>query len=367
MRKGFLIVVAALFIAADVSADQVAALLRVKRSEQPDSLGFNLVEQITKITYQLIQQNKIKLWDSPSKEIQITAASLQEIEQASSTSFKDEDVIYVYESWTEAKREIQTKTIGISFSNRDSRNQEVSYGYVDYADLARYLNEKPAEVNANGNYGETPAFYLTAKKFNFSLVQFNNKVIQSADESQKTLRGFMGRSRFSVPQSDFSNEESKNIVYLVDRKPGGDTLLSNNSSSFFNAVENYLLTNKEEFFNLGGDKVQNFVSGKQSLRVTSIEVNEVWKKSSGRISYEPKSIRFYVNDSALNNIPLSEMTMMDLEINGQKLVLALLDKKFNFTITKINSQDIALRQAFVYLKALREYHWNQLTEFVKYY
>ncbi|HRB38588.1 MAG TPA: hypothetical protein PK134_06790, partial [Bacteroidia bacterium] len=73
------------------------------------------------------------------------------------------------------------------------------------------------------------------------------------------------------------------------------------------------------------------------------------------------------NDSALNSIPLSEMTMMDLEINGQKLVLALLDKKFNFTITKINSQDIALRQAFVYLKALREYHWNQLTEFVKYY
>ena len=53
MRKGFLIVVAALFIAADVSADQVAALLRVKRSEQPDSLGFNLVEQITKITYHL--------------------------------------------------------------------------------------------------------------------------------------------------------------------------------------------------------------------------------------------------------------------------------------------------------------------------
>jgi hypothetical protein len=367
MRKGFLIVVAVLFITADVSADQVAALLRVKRSEQPDSLGFNLVEQLSKITYQLILQNKIKLWDSPSKEIQITATSLQEIEQVSSTSFKDQEVIYIYESWNEAKREIQTKTIGISFSNRDSRNQEVSYGYVDYADLARFLIEKPAEVNANGNFGETPAFYLTTKKFNFSLVQFNNKVIQSADESQKTLKSYMGRSRFAVPQSGFSVEESKNIVYVVDRKPGGDTLLSGNSDRFYSAVENYLLSNKEEFFNLGGDKVQNFVSGKQSLRVTAIEVNELWKKNNGQVSYEPKSIRFYVNDSALNIISLAEMTMMELEINGQKLVLTLLDKKFNFTITKINSQEIALRQAFIYLKALREYHWNQLTEFVKYY
>jgi hypothetical protein len=131
--------------------------------------------------------------------------------------------------------------------------------------------------------------------------------------------------------------------------------------------EDYFTANKEEFYNLGGDKLQNFVGGKQKLKVTGIEVNELWKKNNDEIYYEPRTVKIFINDSALNTIANSELALMDLEINGRKFILALLDKKFNYVITQINAQKINRRDAYTYLKALQTYSWNQLTDFVKYY
>ena len=49
----------------------------------------------------------------------------------------------------------------------------------------------------------------------------------------KDIEEFVGRSGFSVPQSDFGIERVKNIVYFQKRNPiGGDTLLSNNTAVF---------------------------------------------------------------------------------------------------------------------------------------
>jgi hypothetical protein len=356
-----------MFLVSGVNAQEIPALLRVKKSEQPDSLGYNMVDLISKLTYKLILQNKIKLWDSPNKDIQITATSLIEIERASSTSFTDQEVIYIYEKWIASKKEIQSKCIGISFSNKDSRNQEVSYGYVDFDELSKYAMETIAEVNANGNYGESVGYYLLSKGYAFNLVQFNNKVIQSVTESQQAIKSFKGKLKFNSPSSVLNGEEAKYVVYQIDTRSSTDTLFSYNSRNIFRAVEEYLITNKEEFFNLGGDKLQNFVNGKQKLKVTGIEVTEVWKKNRSQLYYEPRKVCFYVNDSALNTITVSELAMMDIEVDQQKLILTLLDKKFNYYLTRINSQDIPRRDSYTYLKALQAYKWNQITEFVKYY
>lgn len=348
-------------------ADEVPALLRVSSSEQPDTLGYNIVQQLSAVTYDLILDNKVKLWDSPSKDIQITASSLQEIERSSSTSFKNEEVIFIYEKWTLTKRDVQTTTIGITFSNKDSRGQEVAYGYVDYSELQSFLVNKMMEMNANGNYGESFGYYIASKRFAFNLVQFNGKVVQSVSESQSILHTFKGKRQFYTTSANTGDEEAKMITYRVSSKPTEDTLYSANSKRLFKMVEDYLTTNKEEFYNLGGDKLQNFVGEKQKLYVTAIEVTEMWKKTSGQIHYEPRTVRFFVNDSALNVLTISELTLMDMELDGQKFVLLLLDKKFNYQITKINSQIINIRDAITYQKALQTYKWSQISEYVKYY
>ncbi len=352
-----------------VYAQDIPVLLRLKRSEQPDSLGCNVVEQVTKITYNLILQNKVRLWDSPAKEIQIAATSLKEIEKSTATNFVDEDIIFMYEKWTQSKRELGSKTIGITFFNKDAHGQEVSYGYVDYNDLREPMMLAKAETNANGNYGETMAYFLTTKRYNFNIVQFNNKVLPNVNESQRALAEFKGKLDFGTVASQYYDEKVKLVTYNIDNKSTTDSLKEANSKAIFKMFETYLSANKEEFFNMGGDKLQGFFNtGKQKLKITGIEVTEMWKKgSNNQLYYEPKSIRLTVNDSLLNSVPLSELIMMDLTVNEQKFILALLDKDFNFIITQINSQKIPKREAYLYYKGLQTYSWSQVMDYVKYY
>ncbi len=348
-------------------AEDITVLLRLKKSEQPDSLGCNFVQQVSKLTYNLLLDNKIKLWDTPAKEIQITASSLKEIEKSTETSFIEQEIIFIHEYWTQNKRDITSKTIGITFLNRDARGNEVAYGYVDFADLREAFSLNRIEANADGNYGETFTYYLTTKRFVFNIVQFNNKVLSNVTESQDVLQQFKGKLEFNTSASQYYGEQVKMITYTIDAKSTTDSAKHALSKAIFFMLEFYLTENKEEFYNLGGDKFQSFVNEKNKLKVTGVEVNEMWKKNGTQIYYEPKSVTIFVNDSALNTIPLAELVNMDLNVYNKKFVLALLEKQFNLVITQINSQKISKREAYLYHKGLQTFNWSQVIEFVKYY
>ena len=58
----------------EVFGEAVPVLLMIRSSEQSDSSGCNFVEQITSIVYKEIIENRLKLWDSQQKEIQITGS-----------------------------------------------------------------------------------------------------------------------------------------------------------------------------------------------------------------------------------------------------------------------------------------------------
>ena len=108
-----------------VKADEIPVLLMLKRSEQIDTSGCNFVEQVTALIYKEIIENKVKLWDSPAKEIQITGATLKEIERNSNTSFVNQETVFMYETWDNVKKEILTKTIGFSFLHKNENEEEV--------------------------------------------------------------------------------------------------------------------------------------------------------------------------------------------------------------------------------------------------
>jgi hypothetical protein len=157
------------------AAETIPVLLRVPRAEQPDTLGANFVEQITALVYEEVIEGRIKLWDSPEKEIQITGSTLTELEKTSQTKFTEQGIIFIYENWQKTKISIVTQTLGFAFLNYDQRAQEVSYGYVDYYDLKETLMRKKINTNADGNYDINYATYLFKKLFNFNIVQFNGK------------------------------------------------------------------------------------------------------------------------------------------------------------------------------------------------
>jgi hypothetical protein len=153
---------------------------------------------------------------------------------------------------------------------------------------------------------------------------------------------------------------------LIENNKNTDDSKALNSRELIKQVENYLAVNEEIFYNLGGDKFADYI-GQNKIRVTKIEVNEIWKKSTDGIYYLPKTVKIFVNDSSLNTISFNEFGDFHLDINSKSTLQLFSEKDYSFVITQINSQKISRKESYLYFKALMTYDWGKLTEFVKYY
>ena len=56
--------------------EAVPVMLMIKSSEQSDTSGCNFVEELTELIYNEIINKRVILWDSRSKEIALTPATL---------------------------------------------------------------------------------------------------------------------------------------------------------------------------------------------------------------------------------------------------------------------------------------------------
>jgi hypothetical protein len=347
---------------------QTPVILRVVSAEQQDTLGCNIVTEITSLAYKLIMSGKAKLWDSPEKEIQITGSSLHDIEKASSTSFLQQPIIYIYEFWSGSGRSLKSVTTGFAFSNKGKSGEEVSYGYFDFKDIQDVVFNSPVNSNANGNLNTTLAYFLTGKNYVYHIVQYGGTVIDNITGSEKIKNELTGGSgHFPNASSATEDIPQKIITWFVDADNNTDSQKYLNARRFVNAVEDYLKENKEVFFNLGGDHILTHTNEKSIIRVTRIEVKEVWKKIDNQILYDPVSVTVYVNDSAMTPVLYREMIKMDVKIGLKSWVDFIREKQFPFIIQKINSQLIKRADSYLYQKALITTDWNRITEFVKYY
>ena len=148
-KIGFIVL---LLFSAQIAEAQFPVLLRATSSEQNDSTGCNFVKEVVRVVYETVISGKAKMWDSPDKEIQIMPASLQQIEKSSETSFLEQDIIFIYEFWTNTNRDLKSTTKGFLFSNKSKTGEEVAYGYVDFAELQEPFMRSRITVNANGNF-----------------------------------------------------------------------------------------------------------------------------------------------------------------------------------------------------------------------
>ncbi len=348
-----------------LAADIVPVLLRVPRADQHDTLGCNFVEEVTKLVYQEILAGNVKLWDAPGKEIQITGPTLIELEKSSDTKFTEQEIFFIYEKWQKTKTGINTNTIGFTFLNKNVRAEDVSYGFVDYNDLKEIFAKNKIGTNADGVYSVNYSTYLFKKLFNYNIVQFEGRPVTSGGESQNIKADFVGNLEFN-PLVNLLAVPDKNIMYSIENNKSTDDPKAANSRELIKQVENFLIVNEEIFYNLGGDKFADYI-GKNKIKVTKIEVNEIWKKSIDGIYYLPKTVKIFVNDSSLSTISFNEFNDFHMDINSKSVLQLFSDKDYSFVITQINSQKISRKESYLYYKALMTYDWKKLTEYVKYY
>lgn len=341
------------------AAAQLPVILRVTAADQPDTLGCNFVQELTRITYDALINGKARLWNSPGKEIQISGESLRSIEQSSQTLFTGQEVIFIYEYWSNLNRDLKSVTTGFLFSNKTKLGEDVEYGYVEFEDLQEYFMRERVRTNANGNFNANLMTYLQSKYFNYNFLQFAGKVIDNVNDSRKMREEFIGALKFN--QSSFARNEvpQKMVKWTIESGTDMTTEKSKNGQELLLNIERYLRSNEEVFYNLGGDQVQNHVQ-RGRWKISKVEVNELWKKINGEILFDPTEIIIYINDKPLVAIPYRDMLKMEVRVNELHWVDVMRVKNFNYLIRSINQQEISRADAYAYQKALLEAEWNQL-------
>ncbi|HEX5002247.1 MAG TPA: hypothetical protein VFW78_07105 [Bacteroidia bacterium] len=361
--KRFLLILIVLgaFSGHTVTADPVPVMLMLRSSVQSDTSGCNFVEELTELIYNEIMDNKVTLWDSRSMEIRISPSTLLEIEKNSGVGFKGIETLFIYETWETGKKEISTKTLGFSFTHR-SETGDVSFGYVNYQDIEKLLLSKRINTNANGIYNSTYTTYVLGKKYAFNIVQFNGQQIKSQGESDDILKTYVRGLPFNstllgyYPPDKFVSSIIDTYMEVSD--PKADT-----SKMIVKAIENYLTQNEEEFYNMGGDKITSYLQ-KNKLKVTRVEVNEMWRKLAGELKIETRSITIYVNDSALKTLSAQEFANLNISIADRPLSDLFAARNYNYIITKINAQEIRRQDSYIYQRALLNAEWNRVIEYV---
>ena len=345
-----------------LAADNIPVLVMLRKSEQVDSTGCNFVEQLTSLIYREITENRVKLWDSPQKEIQITGNTLKEIEKNTGVLFTGLETVFIYETWENTRKEILSQTLGFSFVHRSSSDEEVAFGYVDARDLTELFLKSKVNTNASGTYSATYTNYLLSKNYVFNIVQFEGKSVKSMSESDDIKRNFIRGLPFNQSLLGYYPPD-KFVTYIIDTFSEGTDDKSKNSKALVKAIEDFFYNNQEVFFNMGGDMITSHLQ-KNKLKVTKVEVNEIWHKINDEVTSEPKSMTIYVNDSALNEWSTKAMADLEITVEEKSIPEFLKSKNFSFIITRINSQVIKRKDSFLYYKGLMAADWNRVIEYV---
>ena len=219
------------------------------------------------------------------------------------------------------------------------------------------LDKNFIPANANGFLNITFRETIQNKEFNFSINQFGSDDFK-ADPSKafEIQNQLLNNSSIKVYLASKDIARYKSITYEV-LKNGTE-----NNDSLFLALSLYFRNNLEQFFNLGGDQSVSFINKEPEINITKLKLNELYKTYKGQVTSEITSIQFYVNGKYLPPNDLATLRKTEVNIKSQTSENFILEKKYDLTITSINSEEINNRNSFELIKKINEGNWKQLVK-----
>lgn len=332
-------------------------ILRAQKTTQEDTLGYNLVEQLPAAIYKGILENRIHLWDSPSKKIQIQPAALKDLEKSFKYPFTSLDNFFVYEIWLIKGKNLTVTTQGILFATKTQKGEEINFGFVDFTDLQDILGRSYLDVNANGFLNMSMEQVLTSKRYNYSIVQYGKKLITSTVESEKIKKEDVRGKKWTKAVAPIP--QVKSVSYFLT---GGTKQRTRNT--LIDTLEHYFQRNLEEYLNIGADRFTNMMEKGVKVKIDTIVVEEVWFKAGEAISYEPQKIILKVNKMALDELSMVQLLDRKIKVEGMTVADYLTSKGFTYQLCRINTQKINEKDSPKYLEALRKGDWIRISNFV---
>jgi len=333
--------------------DYTPVLVHLSKAGQHDSLGFNLVEKIPALMYKKIMSGDITLWDGPQKQFKIAPDALEAIERSTLTKMIDCKDLFLNEIWRQERKEFEFNIIGFTFINESIQGQKVLYGFVDASELNEMLKSVVIETNANGPANLTYWDALYSKAYPFNIVQFGKNNFQQNMAESLQLQNDLFRNP-KIASNAFKITNNKEIELVI--QPGFQQ-----NKVLMEALNQYLNANKEIFYNLGGNEALNYLNLKAKIQVSSISIIEIRTKRNGLEETFFTQVAIFVEGKPLK--PLSEAQMdglgITVELRSLKEYLSL--HSYQYTLSRINHQEIYFHESSKYQQGLKESPWNQLT------
>jgi hypothetical protein len=337
MRSGLLIYFALFFAFCILLNFRVNAfsnkkvILLATKEGQSDTIGYNFVNDFTAAVYQWISDSKVVLWNSPEKKTTLDISALHEIEKNSMVPFKTLNNLFIYENWTSTARRFSHTVKGFSFTGSNAKGEDVLFGFIENnSQLKELLKGVPLHVNANGNHSSTLYSALMNMGFQYNLVFFDGP-LQDYKNSARIVEKVIS------PKKKMANairvSETKLIEYGWDSTDLEQNKLSDSLTAI---ISDFFNSNKQEFFNYGGDKYYSYLKNNKIL-ITGFHVIQEWTKDkNGKITCNLVSIIPYTVGIPLQQVSAGKLDEWNLKYNDMLLSKYLNDKNFPYSIKKIN-------------------------------
>lgn len=337
-------------------------LVNINASRQSDTMGFNMAYELVQFFYKQITSEKVILWDSPRKSFKISPQTLIGIETSSGTRFTDALDVFLHEFWSSTRRKTTFTIMGVSFINQNDKGK-VSYGYVDLAECWNDVAAYRIECNVNGPAELSLSNALYSRNYNFNIVQFGKKhFIQDPENAIKIRDKAFYSNR--VVEGLYMIPQSKDIYYIIEPDVNEPKEIGH---VFFTNIQDFLNANKEVLFNIGGSRYFDYLTFRSEVSVTRIEVNETWTKKNGYVDYEIKSLVIFVNNRKLDPVSIDVLLGWNVLYNFKTAEDVLKEKKFNYSLIKLNNTFVTETDSPKFLKSLEKYSWTQVSRYVKFY
>lgn len=361
-RHSLMVLLFLIFAGSTHAYRDVPALIYLNKLEQPDTIGFNLVDGICSLLYPRILDGSVPLYVSPEKALRIDANSLLALENTSGTRFEGCPDLFIHEYWSSSKKSTQFKIEGFSFVNKNQLNEKVAFGFVSIQDIDSLLRHSYISNSANGSYHVSFEQAIMSRKYSYHLVQLGQEAFFSDPMQAVKLKrdafhsGKEIRTQIPIPAH-------KRIAYQVVKKKYSTDI--DWSNSLILAIEEVLNENPELFMNLGGQRYDSFPAKQFNVpEVRGLLIEEDWVKTDRHAHIAAARIKIILINGDLHWVELSELEQFGIVLHYKSLRDILNEKPFEFDLFRINDQEIDPALGKKYFEGIKRAPWNKLNVYV---
>lgn len=339
----------------------VKVVLIANKENQKDTLGYNIVSALAQWTYDQLRDGKIKMWATPYKSEAMSFSTLQGMEISSKMNFTDCQNIFLYEIWTSNKSQTSFTLTGISFSSENQNGEMVSFGFIDYTIIEEFLKKDFIPITENGSYKTTFYQVLMNKSYDFEIVYFKDRPIQSPYSKNPDADYKNG---LKIKNKAFNqNKLNLNYIPVKQAKLVEYTIRTAdydlNSNNIITSLETYFNTGKKDLYKYGGNEIYKYFNNSK-LILSECTLKELWTREGGKIYFSLQQIVPVSVGVTFTPIPAEDVERFNIIIDQQSLISMLNSKQFTYHLISINGIMVNENNAVKYLKVLTEGDWNKI-------